>query len=568
MPQKYELKRCMAPTEIQRRIIEQEGNLVVMASPGSGKTYVISEKMKAILRKEDFYDYQGVIAISYTRKASSHLKERTLEGGLSSKNSFFGTIDSFCLTQVILAFGNYVIGYPEKEVTPVDEKDLPADKKDNFAWITKIHPDYNDVDNDKWKILFDFFKEGYVLIQSLELMALYVFRCSQACRNYLKARFRYVFIDEYQDADTYTDELLRELVALGLKGVVVGDKNQSIFGFAHKDSKYLQHLSENEDFVTYELSNNFRCAPSIINYSNRLLNARCELIDADTKGMNYVLVEGGEESVADFLSQYIPSLCSRKKVASLNKVAILVKNSRTQHLIDVALTIPHRLVETTVLDQELNPLSRLYAELLQFYFDPAKKLMSIIDEYIDYDSLRISDMKELVSLKNTIRAIKENDDIIKMLPSLFKKVGKIMLPNQNEGLSEEKLKEVLADEKMIATYKPVSDNEVALMTLHKSKGLEFDYVFHLNLNEWELPAKAPKDGDFNNSSFLSYEQDLDLHYVGITRARIGCCLVGSTIRTTSRGTTTKATASEFLQINGLRELRSDFSYSDGQFKRQ
>ena len=539
--------------------------MVVMATPGSGKTFVMSEKIKRLLLKDEMRDYQGVIAISYTRKASAHLKERTLEGGISGKNSFFGTIDSFCLTQIVLGFGDYVIGYPEKDVTPIDLKDLPKEQREDFTWLTEIHPAYDEVDDGEWHTLFEFYRKGYVLIQSLELMALHVFRGSVACRNYMKARYRCVFIDEYQDADTYTDELFRELVALGLTGIVVGDKNQSIFGFAHKDSRYLQNLSDDDDFKTYLLNINFRCAPSIINYSNRLLNGKCELIDAKDNGMAYVRVEGGEESISDFLSDYIPMLCEKNDVKDLNEVAILVRNTRTQALIDQTLTIPHRLVETTVLDQELNPCSRLYAELLQFYFDPSMRLLSLLDGYLDYDDLSFSEKRELNNLKREIRNVTE--DNMDALLCLFRKVAKIVMPNQGEGLSAEKLREVLGDEKMLMTYMPASKDEIVLMTLHKSKGLEFDIVFHLNMNEWELPLKLPKKDDFNNIYYPSYEQDIDLHYVGITRARKVCVLVGSTIRTNSRGSTSTAYESEFLNVNGLREMRTNLYYSDKQFKK-
>ena len=60
----------MEATTIQNSIIECGGNTVVMASPGSGKTFVISEKIKKILGDDSMLNYQGVIAISYTRKAS------------------------------------------------------------------------------------------------------------------------------------------------------------------------------------------------------------------------------------------------------------------------------------------------------------------------------------------------------------------------------------------------------------------------------------------------------------------------------------------------------------------
>lgn len=552
----------MEPTDIQRQIIAKEGNLVVMASPGSGKTFVMSEKIKVLLKKDEIKDYQGVIAISYTRKASANLRDRTLDGGVSGKNSFFGTIDGFCLTQIVLHFGNYVIGYPEKEITTLKIVDLPKEQRGNYSWITDAKPDYDDVEDDDWENLFQLYKKGFVLVESLELMALHIYRSSIACRNYMKARFKYIFIDEYQDADTYTDELFRELVALGLTGIVVGDKNQSIFGFAHKDKRYLLELSNDDDFTTYLLSRNFRCAPSIINYSNRLLDEHCELVKAEDNGVAYVLVDGGEEAIADFLNDNIPTIRRKNGLAHLNDVAILVKNGRTLDLIDKALSIPHRRVETTVLDQELNPCARLYAELLLFYFDPNMKMLSIVDEFADFEMISIQDKKNLARLKVEIKNV--DDEHLEELPELFKSVAAILMPKQSEGLSEEKLKEVIADEKMLASYKPASKDEVVLMTLHKSKGLEFDYVFHLNMNEWELPLKLPKGGDFNNTYYPCYEQDLDLHYVGITRAKKGCVMIGSTLRTNSYGGTSKAYASEFLGINSLSDLRANLYYSDGQ----
>ena len=125
----------MEPTPIQRNIIQEEGNTVVLAMPGSGKTFVLSEKIRRILESDVFYSLclQGVIAISYTRKASGHLKRKTLQNGTWEKNSFFGTIDSFCLTQIILPFGHYVIGYPKEEVVPITENDLEKDKMVDFG---------------------------------------------------------------------------------------------------------------------------------------------------------------------------------------------------------------------------------------------------------------------------------------------------------------------------------------------------------------------------------------------------------------------------------------------------
>lgn len=62
----------MELTEEQKAIIESEGNVVVIAVPGSGKTTTISYKIGKILT--DISEYNGIIAISYTNKASDELK--------------------------------------------------------------------------------------------------------------------------------------------------------------------------------------------------------------------------------------------------------------------------------------------------------------------------------------------------------------------------------------------------------------------------------------------------------------------------------------------------------------
>ena len=55
-------------------------------------------------------------------------------------------------------------------------------------------------------------------------------------------------------------------------------------------------------------------------------------------------------------------------------------------------------------------------------------------------------------------------------------------------------------------------NVVSIMTIHAAKGLEFDIVYHLNLNEWELPKKKIEDNDFDHPQYPTWNQDLDLHW--------------------------------------------------------
>lgn len=530
-----------------------------MASPGSGKTFVISEKIKRLLADDGMRDYQGVIAISYTRKASGHLKQKSLSDGVWCKNSFFGTIDSFCLTQIVLPFGSYVMGYPEKDVTPIAIGDLPKERKDDFLWLTQGHPPYSEIKAPTWKLLYELYGQGHVLIEALELLALHLMKECVACRKYVKARFKYVFIDEYQDADEYTDGILHELLGLGLTGNVVGDANQSIFGFAHKSSQYLKALENHPEFTPFRLAQNFRCSTPIINYSNRLIDKYSTLLETDEEGVQLITVNGSEEQVAEYLARYIKEDCGSNGVEKMSEVAVLVRNKRTQTLIDNSLDIPHKVIESTELDADLNPRSRLYGLLLQYYLDPVMRMMTIIDEFVDMELLPQKQVARLERLKDEIRGVEMKDSADK-LSSLFKEVGDILLPDIQEGIASEHLALVLGDKARLDTYRPITGNEVLIMTLHKAKGLEFELVYHLNMNAWELPFKKVENGDWDHPLYPCWEQDLDLHYVGVTRARKVCYLITSTQRHNNDDKIKKSEPSEFLRLNGVEGLRKDYTY--------
>ena len=545
----------MVPTDIQKKIIQCEGNIVVLASPGSGKTFVLSEKIRRVLKDNITLDYQGVIAISYTRKASANLKKRTLGDGMQSKNSFFGTIDNFCLTQIIETFGCYTFGHSSKDIEVKGLNELDNNGKNLFEWIKEIHPDYDDIEATQIEDLKALFCQGYVLVESLELLALFIIKNCPACRKYLQARYKYVFIDEFQDADTYTNELFLLLIELGLKGIAVGDVNQSIFGFANKNSEYLKSLETKTDFTSFTLGDNFRCSIPIINYSNRLLDENSTILDTDKEGMYLVRVNGSEYSIAEYIDNEIESVKSEWNVSDNSEIAILVKNERTQKIIDESLEVPHRVIKTTPLDMDLNPRSRLYTLLLRFYFDDSLAFMSVIDEYVEFGSLTIYERKRLIEESLLVKSIDEME--VDQLSIHFKTIADILLPKIQDGTSLQKLNKILNNEKDLESYKPLSSNEIQIMTLHKSKGLEFDIVFHLNMSDWELPFKHIENNDFNNPLYPNWEQDINLHYVGITRARKACYLVRGTQRTNSQNCLKPAHDSEFLSINKLYLLRKE-----------
>lgn len=537
----------MEPTEEQEKIINCDGNIVVLAAPGSGKTFVLSEKIKKTLKKEELLDYNGVVALSFTRKASSNLKKRSLAYGLPKKNSFFGTIDSFCLTQIIFPFGYSLLGYPSKELEILNLGDLDSVQKEEINSYIKSQTSLSKILNADLTIFRKLFQEGYIAINSIEYLALRIIFHSKACRRFLKARFKYIFVDEYQDVDEIFHNIFLEMLNLGLRGMVVGDIDQSIYGFANKSSKYLLELISLDQFNTFRLTTNFRSHPSIVEYANKLLRESFKINNKE-KRVCFFRVEGDERTIAAFIDRYVNALCKKFEVKNLNDVAILVKNDQTLKLIDSALKTSHRKIVTTELEKDINPRSQLYALLLRYFYNNSLNFQSIIEEFVEYELLSILKRTELNEVKRTIIRIPNTDP--SLLVVSFQKISEILFSNLPEGNSKKILLKTLSNPDELSSYRPIANNEIQLMTLHKSKGLEFDVVFHLNLDDWVLPAKKP-------TGYINKEQDLNLHYVGITRARKFCALLSSTQRTRN-GLSISSAPSEFLYRNGLERQRKNF----------
>ena len=131
------MSNTKVPTEEQQKIIDYNGNLAVIADPGSGKTYTLAIKIQKIL--ENLPNYKGVIAISYTNKASDELKSRVLLGGIDSKNSYFGTIDSFFYSELILPFLPRILDIQlNKEIETIRLKDIQKDNENDFKELENL----------------------------------------------------------------------------------------------------------------------------------------------------------------------------------------------------------------------------------------------------------------------------------------------------------------------------------------------------------------------------------------------------------------------------------------------
>lgn len=544
----------MEPTEQQKIIIDYNGNSVVIAAPGSGKTFVISQKIKRNL--DILKEHEGIIAISYTNKASTELKNRSLSNGENPKSSFFGTIDKFNLSEILIPFGKLLFGIPTNNIKIVKKDSLEDYEVEAFDWIDR-NLSLDNLDSEKLGDLVDYFLQGVILIETIGLLSNYILGRSIACQKYIKAKYRFIYIDEYQDSGQHQHDIFLQIKSLGINSIAVGDLNQSIFAFSGKDSKFLEELSVNDDFKHFRLDKNHRCHSSIINYSNYLLNDKTELIpDVETR-VFHLHTNGTESSIATFLDDNLLELKKCFQLEHNSQIALLVRGGRTAEILVNSLQTPNRYFVTNELDTNLNIWSQIFSNLLYYAFSHKKKFIDVIEVFTSYDKFAQRELRKLKKAKENLESIVklDNMDIIS-LKHQFINIANIIAPELHNNESISLLENVLNNPDELNSYKPASNDELIIMTLHKSKGLEFDLVIHLDLYEWVLPAKRPgENNDFNNPIYPSYVQDLNLHYVGVTRAIKGCILFTSTQRTNSNGQIKNGRYSEFLFLKNIENLR-------------
>ncbi|MFT5872630.1 MAG: superfamily I DNA/RNA helicase [Clostridium sp.] len=522
----------------QKDIIRTEGNVVVTARPGSGKTFTVVEKIKCI--SETLMDYQGIIAISFTRKASHELIVRCRRKNIMKKQSFLGTIDNFYLTQIIGPFAKHIT-----------RKDISLEVSVDFS----KYPEYKELANMKngitrelEELLIESLKEGHVFLTICGETALYILNNVQDCISYLKARYTHIFIDEYQDCGEVQHNIFVKLVAVGIIGFAVGDLDQAIYAFADRYSKYLLSLIGNKDFEHYSITKNYRCHKTISNYSLKLLGIDSKK-ENEVSRVFKVSVAGSDKQIMNVIDKKISQIKVKYNVNNNNEIAILCRSNITAVRANKFLKTKSKLFADTEFDKYNSYWGRLFNDLLQSYFDPNVFKIDFIEKYVD-EGLSKTKFLKASKIIGTLFNLK-TDELKKNL-NLFLSFANMIYPEYENEEVVEVLQEVLNEEEKLISYKPAADDEVCILTLHKSKGLEFKIVFNMDLYRWILPFEY---GDMTKNDYI---QCLNLHYVGITRAIEVCYIMQGTERFRSKQADYINTQeSEFLHIDGLSKLRND-----------
>jgi DNA helicase-2/ATP-dependent DNA helicase PcrA len=533
-------------SDAQEKAIEYPGSMVITACPGSGKTTVMVEKIRREL--DSLKPYQGVIGISFTIKSSKELGDKCKRNGANIRSSFFGTIDNFCFAEIIFPFIARLYGPISKEMSCVQYSQLESKYKANLPDLSKSNINLSTSDCDFYESEFiGHYREGFILLEAVTIIACKIIEKSKACKRYIKARYRSVYIDEYQDTSEPQHTLFCALHSLGLKAVAVGDTQQSIFAFRGSDPAHLLALTADAlNFQHHVININHRSHPSIINYANRLFSPGCQLIPVAANDIHvyHRCFNGTQESVASELNGWIDRTAQILKIEDLSEVAILVRWNSSIERLQRHLTLPARFYKDDSLSLVTSPLGRFFSALLYFYFDKRKLVEKILE---DFPLLKSTPVK-LRELRKSIHRLRDLDP--EGLPDAFVKIAESFSFAKENHIEFEALKKTISSPEEILHYEGARSGEVQVMTLHKSKGLEFDLVVHLDLYDWVFPTRT-YTGDFNDEVFPDWDQDLNLHFVGVTRARKWCVLITSTQRINSEGSTKKGSVSQFLNMPGI-----------------
>ena len=421
-------------------------------------------------------------------------------------------------------------------------------------------------------------KNNSVDFDDLLMLPIVLFKKHPDILKEYQEQYKYILIDEYQDTNE-AQYLLTKMISAKYKNIcVVGDDSQSIYSW--RGSNYKNILNFEKDYPnckTVFLEQNYRSTKTIINASNDLIKNNINRKDKNlwTDNEEGIKIEYkraiDEKDEAYYVVSEINKLLDNG--SKLSDIVILYRtNAQSRNLEDELLlnNIPYKVVGSVYFynRKEIKDLMA-YLKLIYNKDDdvsltriinvPRRKIGKVtIDRLVSkandlncsmYDAIdsgKELEFKEIIeflrenkdnyTLTNFIDLILEKTGIIKELEDENTIEAQTRIENLNEFKSiayqfEEKygiisLEEFLNEISLVSDITEYKDNEaITLMTIHSAKGLEFNNVFIVGLEESIFPH-------FNSfESNDSLEEERRLCYVAITRAKKRLWLVNALSRT-------------------------------------
>ena len=588
-------------------VVNTDGPMLILAGAGSGKTKVLTTKV-AYLIEEKNIDPNNILAITFTNKAAKEMKERIFK--LEGNSAFYiqiSTFHSFGLK--ILKENCELLGY-EKNFTILDSDDslsiikkimkelnIDANKYNPKAIKNVISNNKNEiidpgkyslyVNTDFDEIALEVYRKyekslkinNAVDFDDLLILPLKLFNNNPGVLQKYQEKYKYVFIDEYQDTNE-PQYILSKMISAKYKNItVVGDADQAIFTWRGANYKNILNFEKDyKDAKVVLLEENYRSTKTILNAANNVIKnnkVRKEknLWTQNEEGSkityykafdekdesNYVvneikkLIEKGvnpkdicvlyranaqSRTVEEaFLTSNISynivgsyAFYNRKEIKDLIAYLKLIYNNKDDVSLLRVINYPKRGIGNKAIEN-LAIKSNVLDKSLYEVIDSGKELefKNMIEEIKKEEShLTLTELIDMVLDKSGMKKSLEDEKSIEAdirLENLeeFKSIAKAM--EINEGIvSLEELLDKLALVSDVSEQKNDNEDKVTLMTMHAVKGLEYDYVFVVGVEE----------GLFPHSNSLESNDELEeerrLCYVAITRAKKKLYLINARSR--------------------------------------
>ncbi|NIK11755.1 ATP-dependent helicase [Alkalibacillus almallahensis] len=456
----------------RERIYQDSQNIVVSAGAGSGKTALLINKLKSEVR----YDrtHYKVAAITFTNKSANELKERSRETG---KGNFFGTNDGFIEKEIIRPFIKDALGDDFSQNFETEYFKTKFSTFDDGLEILKREGILGAYSNQKRNFKFNLAKK--------------ILNDSNACRQYIQAKYRMIFIDEYQDSDIDMHDFFMFIKDdLNIKLFIVGDPKQSIYVWRGAEPQNFKSLLETgSGFNIYVLNENFRCCFDIQNYSNSFFLETQDQVKLEDHEVEDVIGVRNECS--------LEGLYKRNLIDPEKELVILSwKRNYAEHIANYLNEEGYNFtyIPRTPLDKNTKNSSMLI-ELAKYVKNKRYSVYHLVNSLgLDLSHKEISEMDDTISgLKNTGV---NKEEIILILDEL----SNMLQINFEEEELGPFVSVILTDEYDVAFNGQENINKV--MTLHSSKGLEFQQVLI-----------------FASDFKLFQDRDLNEHYVASTRGK-------------------------------------------------
>ena len=579
------------------------GPCMVLAPPGSGKTLIVTERTRYLIEESGVRPDQ-ILVITFTRYAAREMKERFER--LTVGNNYpvtFGTFHSIFYGILKCAYGigannlmsekessvllQEVLDQTDIESTPEveDEDELVRELlrevgmvKNGLYHLKDFHSKY--LTQDEFAEVFRSYEHQKKELKKFDFDDMLVqcyalFRKKPEILQGWQKRFQYILIDEFQDINRVQYEVIRMLAAPRYNLFVVGDDDQSIYGFRGAKPELMLYMKQEfPSLRTISLTVNYRSTEFITGAAARVI------LHNDTRfykrvqsfrgrGQNVHVHEVRDEQEE---AQYVTEEIQKKldqgikpgEIAVLFRTAVqarMISEKLSEHRIpfemrdyvtnfyrhfivkdmmaylQLAAGKRDRSLFLTICNRPLRYLARNSMENRQVNFEDLRKfycdkdwMLDIIDQF-DVDVRMMKNMAPYAAIQYIRKKI-GYDDFLKEYAEKhqisWKKLMDVMaeLEERSKNFKSydeweihiakytQELEEQQAKARKI---KGERENKVQLMTIHSAKGLEFEDVFVIHANEGEIPHQKAEKKD-------EIEEERRLFYVALTRAKNNLCI--------------------------------------------